>query len=89
MKRLAEYEDYAAHATKVNASALIAMVLEESRSMVSQTDGYMKYIATRPRTERLGSHGLFGDEDNVELDAAMGAGFLRRQCVDAHHISQA
>lgn len=31
----------------------------------------MKYIATRPRVERLGSHGLFGDKDGVELDKAM------------------
>ena len=28
---------------------------------------YAKYIATRPRVERLGSHGLFGDEDYVDL----------------------
>ncbi len=71
VKKLAEYEDYTSHKTKVNASALIAMALEENWSAVSQTDGYMKYIATRPRTERLSSHGLFGDEDNVDLDAAM------------------
>ena len=31
----------------------------------------MKYIATRPRAERLGDHGLFGDADHVDLDAAM------------------
>ena len=31
----------------------------------------MKYIATRPRAERLGRHGLFGDEDNVDMDVAM------------------
>ena len=36
-----------------------------------QSDQYMKYIATRPRAERLGEHGLFGDEDGVSLDAAM------------------
>ena len=34
-------------------------------------DGYMKYIATRPRAERLGDHGLFGDEDSVNLEQAM------------------
>ena len=33
-------------------------------------DGYMKYIATRPRAERLGDHGLFGDGD-VDLEKAM------------------
>ena len=31
----------------------------------------MKYIATRPRAERLGRHGLFGDEDAVDLEKAM------------------
>ena len=31
----------------------------------------MKYIATRPRAERLSEHGLFGDEDGVVLDKAM------------------
>lgn len=31
----------------------------------------MKYIATRPRAERIGSHGLFGDEDSVDLDETM------------------
>ena len=36
-----------------------------------QSDVYMKYIATRRRAERLGSHGLFGDEDHVNLNAAM------------------
>lgn len=71
VKKLAEYEDYAAHLTKATASALITMALEENWSAVSQTDGYMKYIATRPRAERFSTHGLFGDEDNVDLDAAM------------------
>ena len=71
VKKLDEYEDYASHPTKVNASALITMALEENWSAVSQREGYMKYIATRPRAERLSSHGLFGDEDNVDLDAAM------------------
>ena len=31
----------------------------------------MKYIATRPRAERLGDHGLFRDEDGVDLEKAM------------------
>ena len=34
-------------------------------------DGYAKYIAPRPRAERMGEHGLFGDEDAVNLTAAM------------------
>lgn len=31
----------------------------------------MKYIATRPRAERIGTHGLFGDEETVSLGKAM------------------
>lgn len=57
--------------TKANASALIAMALESNWDTVQNTDGYMKYIATRPRAERLGSHGLFGDEEVVDLNKAM------------------
>ena len=32
---------------------------------------YMRYIATRPRAEKHGEHGLFGSEDTVDLDKAM------------------
>ena len=71
VKGLLEYEDYTAHPTKANASSLITLALEEHWKQVQQTDGYMKYIATRPRTERLGDHGLFGDTDHVDLGAAM------------------
>ena len=65
------YGDYQEHPTKANASAFISQALEENWSDVQKSDGYMKYIATRPRAERLGSHGLFGDKDGVELDKAM------------------
>ena len=71
MKELLEYEDYAQHPTKANASALITLALEENWSKVSSSEGYAKYIATRPRAQRLGDHGLFGDEEGVDLDKAM------------------
>ncbi len=71
MKELLEYEDYTTHPTKANASSLITLALEEHWKQVQQTDGYMKYIATRPRAERLDDHGLFSDADRVDLDAAM------------------
>ena len=70
-KELMEYEDYAAHPTKATASALITLALESNWDRLSSMEGYAKYIATRPRAERLGSHGLFGDADYVSLDAAM------------------
>ena len=31
---------------------------------------YMRYIATRPRAEKHGEHGLFGAEDAVDLKKA-------------------
>ena len=71
VKELLEYEDYTQHPTKANASSLITLALEEHWKQVQQTEGYMQYIATRPRAERLGDHGLFGDADHVDLDAAM------------------
>ena len=71
VKELLEYEDYVQKPTKANASSLITLALEEHWKQVQQTDGYMKYIATRPRAESLGDHGLFSDADHVDLDTAM------------------
>ena len=70
-KTLYEYEDYIAKPTKANASAFITLALESIWDALRESDQYMKYIATRPRVERLGEHGLFGDDDSVALDAAM------------------
>ena len=67
-KGLEEYSDYE---TKANASAFITRALEENWSAAQQSDSYMKYIATRPRAERLGNHGLFSDEDGVDLAKAI------------------
>jgi len=71
VKGLPEYDAYSEQPTKYNASQLITQALEENWSEVSSVEGYAKYIANRPRAERIGSHGLFGDEDYVNLDAAM------------------
>lgn len=70
-KELLEYDDYKATPTKANASSFITLALEQNWNRVQSTEGYAKYIATRPRAERLGSHGLFGDADHVSLDTAM------------------
>ena len=70
-KTLYEYEDYLAKPTKVNASAFITLALESNWDSIHESEQYMKYIATRPRAERIGSHGLFGDGDAVSLDKAM------------------
>ncbi len=70
-KELMEYEDYLSHPTKANASALITLTLEENWDRVQGMEGYAKYIALRPRAERLGEHGLFGDDDNMDLSRVM------------------
>ena len=70
-KDLYEYEDYAASQTRADASAFITAALELNWDTARQSDVYMRYIATRPRAEKLGAHGLFGDADTVDLDEAM------------------
>ena len=66
-KKLPEYSEYHNSPTKVNASTFITQALEDNWSDAQQSDIYAEYIATRPRVERMGSHGLFGDEDYVDL----------------------
>ena len=70
-KEFTEYENYQARPTKYLASAFIHTAMECNWSNAAQSDVYMKYIATRPKVEKLGSHGLFGDEDTVNLSKTM------------------
>ena len=68
-QELMEYEDYLSRPTKATASALITLALESNWDRVQGMEGYAKYVALRPRAERLGEHGLFGDNDAVDLAA--------------------
>ena len=70
-KELAEYENYETTHTKRAASAFISTALEVNWTAANQSEVYLKYIATRPRAKRIGTHGLFGDEDSVDLEKAM------------------
>ena len=70
-KTLYEYEDYLTKPTKVRASTFITLALEANWDAIHESDQYMKYIATRPHVERIGTHGLFGDDDAISLDRAM------------------
>ena len=54
VKELYEYNDYMEKPTKANASAFITLALESNWDALQESDQYMKYIATRPRAERLG-----------------------------------
>lgn len=57
-----EYEDYLKEPTVGNASEFITRALEDNAYEVMQTKTYADYIATRPRAQRFGSHGLFTDD---------------------------
>lgn len=61
-----EYKDYLANKTIGNATEFITQVIEENMDAVADTRTYADYIATRPRAERFGSHGLFTD-DGVQV----------------------
>ena len=88
-KTLYEYESYQAKPTKAAASAFLTLALESNWDALRQSEQYLKYIATRPRAERLGSHGLFGDSDGVSLEKAMEELEQYTGNVGAHHLSQA
>ena len=62
-----EYEDYLKEKTAGTASEFITRMLEENADEMMHTKTYADYIATRPRAERFGSHGLFTD-DGVAVD---------------------
>lgn len=65
-KEMLEYEDYLKEPTVGNASEFITRALEDNSYEVLQTKTYADYIATRPRAQRFGSHGLFTD-DGVQI----------------------
>ena len=66
-----EYEDYKQAPTLHTASAFISAALDTHMQNLQSENGYLKYIATRPGAEKHGAHGLFGREDNANLNAAM------------------
>ena len=58
-KDLLEYEDYQKSPTLGSASEFISAAIELHMGELSGRSGYLKYIGTRPRVEKQGSHGLF------------------------------
>ena len=66
-----EYADYTSKPTAGNASAFITAALDRNAHTIQGGDIYMKYIATRPRAEKHGEHGLFSSSLHVDLNSAM------------------
>ena len=58
-----EYLHYRAESTRANASEYITRTLEDNLPFIVGSPTYADYIATRPRAERIGSHGLFTSGD--------------------------
>lgn len=65
-KDMFEYADYIEKHNAGSASDFISRVMEDYAYEISGRKAYADYIATRPRVERFGSHGLFTD-DGVQV----------------------
>lgn len=65
-KDMFEYADYLKKQNQGSASDFISRVMEDYTYEISGRKAYADYIATRPRAERFGSHGLFTD-DGVQV----------------------
>lgn len=61
-----EYKDYLYYKNMGTATDFISRTMEDYSYEIAGRKTYAKYIATRPRAERFGSHGLFTD-DGVEI----------------------
>ena len=61
-KDMFEYDDYIEKQNQGSASDFISRVIEDYAYEISGRKAYANYIATRPRAEKFGSHGLFTDD---------------------------
>jgi len=61
-KDLYEYEYYQNNPTRGNADELIMRIAETHAELFNDREKYVKYIAERPRVEKLSTHGLFTDD---------------------------
>lgn len=66
-KNSLEYEDYMNKKTIGTAAEFISRTVEDNMDKILDKKTYADYIATRPRAEHFGSHGLFTD-DGVYVD---------------------
>lgn len=65
-KDMFEYSDYLEKQNVGSTSDFISRVMEDYAYEISGRRAYADYIATRPRAEKFGSHGLFTD-DGVQV----------------------
>lgn len=83
-----EYEDYMNLSNRENASELISVIMDQNVTDVAIKENYVDYIANRPRVERLGEHGLFGDAGKqIQLEEVVKAVGKHKGNVWTHIIS--
>lgn len=68
VKKYIEYDDFMKEQTIGNASELITRIEEDHYAELCGSEGYLQYIAQRPGVYKQGKHGLFGQEDHVDLE---------------------
>lgn len=62
-KELFEYDDYIKNPTVKNGSTLISEVIDRNMDRLTNRENYVGYLANRPGSVKLGSHGLFNEKD--------------------------
>ncbi len=68
-KELFEYEDYVKNPTVKNGSALISEIIDRNMDRLTNRRNYVGYLANRPGSVKLGSHGLFNEKDEpIDLE---------------------
>ena len=68
-KELFEYEDYVKNPNFKNGSALISEVIDRNMDRLTNRKNYVGYLANRPGSVKLGSHGLFNEKDEpIDLE---------------------
>lgn len=62
-RTMLEYEDYLAKPSRKTAIEFLTRAIEDNIASLMNSKTYADYIATRPGTERFGTHGLFTDDE--------------------------
>ena len=69
-REIQTFQNYTAHPTQQNASALISEITEHNADRIITKEKYVGYIATRPGAVKSGQHGLFSQTDApIDLNA--------------------
>ena len=68
-KELFEYEDYMKKLNFKNGSTLISEIIDRNMDRLTNRENYVGYLANRPGSVKLGSHGLFNEKDEpIDLE---------------------